>query len=136
MIRRPPRSTLFPYTTLFRSRAREPDGLDSAIGEGRRGGVYPLAAPAEGRIAATLERKHSQAGHECVLVLAAGFDLLRLLSLGFVGIDQLAILDQVAGFLELADRDQHFRVGPDEPYAEQSFLRHIRPVHLGPFLHH
>src|SRR2546427_12991624 len=26
MIRRPPRSTLFPYTTLFRSR-REPDGI-------------------------------------------------------------------------------------------------------------
>src|SRR5687768_18038590 len=26
MIRRPPRSTLFPYTTLFRSRARRPDG--------------------------------------------------------------------------------------------------------------
>src|SRR2546429_6884696 len=25
MIRRPPRSTLFPYTTLFRSRARGPD---------------------------------------------------------------------------------------------------------------
>src|SRR3712207_7801820 len=27
MIRRPPRSTLFPYTTLFRSHADEPDGL-------------------------------------------------------------------------------------------------------------
>src|SRR5256886_15779969 len=26
MIRRPPRSTLFPYTTLFRSKARPPDG--------------------------------------------------------------------------------------------------------------
>src|SRR5437764_4351577 len=25
MVRRPPRSTLFPYTTLFRSRALEPD---------------------------------------------------------------------------------------------------------------
>src|SRR5256885_8719482 len=25
MIRRPPRSTLFPYTTLFRSQSREPD---------------------------------------------------------------------------------------------------------------
>src|SRR3712207_8935754 len=25
MIRRPPRSTLFPYTTLFRSRPRDPD---------------------------------------------------------------------------------------------------------------
>src|SRR2546422_1652627 len=28
MIRRPPRSTLFPYTTLFRSRCR-PDGLST-----------------------------------------------------------------------------------------------------------
>src|SRR3712207_8602379 len=26
MIRRPPRSTLFPYTTLFRSRIAEPEG--------------------------------------------------------------------------------------------------------------
>src|SRR2546425_9223295 len=29
MIRRPPRSTLFPYTTLFRSRARGPSGRSS-----------------------------------------------------------------------------------------------------------
>src|SRR3712207_6916724 len=28
MIRRPPRSTLFPYTTLFRSRHAEDDGAD------------------------------------------------------------------------------------------------------------
>src|SRR2546430_7657844 len=27
MIRRPPRSTLFPYTTLFRSKSREPQNL-------------------------------------------------------------------------------------------------------------
>src|SRR2546427_8360794 len=27
MIRRPPRSTLFPYTTLFRSRVREPSPI-------------------------------------------------------------------------------------------------------------
>src|SRR2546422_7793760 len=35
MIRRPPRSTLFPYTTLFRSRVtvRKPDGSDSWTGE-------------------------------------------------------------------------------------------------------
>src|SRR3712207_8585984 len=43
MIRRPPRSTLFPYTTLFRSRpALQPDGVDQDVeqdGEGqpRRG---------------------------------------------------------------------------------------------------
>src|SRR3712207_9551295 len=29
MIRRPPRSTLFPYTTLFRSRLRKADGTPS-----------------------------------------------------------------------------------------------------------
>src|SRR5439155_16054299 len=28
MIRRPPRSTLFPYTTLFRSEAERPGGLE------------------------------------------------------------------------------------------------------------
>src|SRR3712207_9226476 len=34
MIRRPPRSTLFPYTTLFRSRFRTPagQGVDSLLG--------------------------------------------------------------------------------------------------------
>src|SRR3712207_8321341 len=31
MIRRPPRSTLFPYTTLFRSRARDPRGRRGAV---------------------------------------------------------------------------------------------------------
>src|SRR5258708_23028802 len=34
MIRRPPRSTLFPYTTLFRSRAEE-QGLDFCVGASR-----------------------------------------------------------------------------------------------------
>src|SRR5256885_16510904 len=46
MIRRPPRSTLFPYTTLFRSRAPDPAvragrggrGADPAGASGRTGG--------------------------------------------------------------------------------------------------
>src|SRR5256885_5062594 len=33
MIRRPPRSTLFPYTTLFRSHARDADAADPRVGE-------------------------------------------------------------------------------------------------------
>src|SRR3712207_9258298 len=38
MIRRPPRSTLFPYTTLFRSRdARSTEGGDRRTGPGRPG---------------------------------------------------------------------------------------------------
>src|SRR3712207_7872178 len=36
MIRRPPRSTLFPYTTLFRSRANV-EALDALIAEWTRG---------------------------------------------------------------------------------------------------
>src|SRR5256885_16816470 len=39
MIRRPPRSTLFPYTTLFRSLAREPDLINHLL----RGPVRPDA---------------------------------------------------------------------------------------------
>src|SRR5260370_20110105 len=31
MIRRPPRSTLFPYTTLFRSREHQQSGRDSGV---------------------------------------------------------------------------------------------------------
>src|SRR3712207_7980091 len=50
MIRRPPRSTLFPYTTLFRS--------EGAVGEthGRAGGVFGLDAVRERR------REGSEAG--------------------------------------------------------------------------
>src|SRR2546430_16244429 len=43
MIRRPPRSTLFPYTTLFRSHGLEGIGLD---GEGRVRAVLCRAVPA------------------------------------------------------------------------------------------
>src|SRR6266704_5734327 len=39
MIRRPPRSTLFPYTTLFRSRERRPRGRRQLLVARRRGGV-------------------------------------------------------------------------------------------------
>src|SRR3712207_7093007 len=37
MIRRPPRSTLFPYTTLFRSRIKGPDFPTGALIVGRDG---------------------------------------------------------------------------------------------------
>src|SRR2546425_9255113 len=47
MIRRPPRSTLFPYTTLFRSRRH--DGLRAGAGPGRggRGGLATLHVRSE-----------------------------------------------------------------------------------------
>src|ERR1035438_10382639 len=55
MIRRPPRSTLFPYTTLFRS------ADDGAGGEGHRlADAEPLAAPriGAGRAQQRIRRRH------------------------------------------------------------------------------
>src|SRR3712207_7960577 len=55
MIRRPPRSTLFPYTTLFRSRAAAPAVVRDARGReahGRRAGGRrgrPVAAVRHGQ---------------------------------------------------------------------------------------
>src|SRR5438093_2540473 len=53
MIRRPPRSTLFPYTTLFRSlRTRLDDGLPSPFGKIRAlllGNIGDLAVRHRGR---------------------------------------------------------------------------------------
>src|SRR5260370_31842550 len=48
MIRRPPRSTLFPYTTLFRSQIR-PALLGDSAGTRQPPAVLPL--PAESRVA-------------------------------------------------------------------------------------
>src|SRR2546425_6230909 len=44
MIRRPPRSTLFPYTTLFRSSERSPAAAPPGIDRARAGGGL-LARP-------------------------------------------------------------------------------------------
>src|SRR2546427_11904831 len=58
MIRRPPRSTLFPYTTLFRSALRQrPLGLR----EGGRGVLASYgAAPVEGRVEQQVDRKSTR----------------------------------------------------------------------------
>src|SRR5687767_15694758 len=54
MIRRPPRSTLFPYTTLFRSDARSDGGVVS-----RRGGAASAGVPGtEGRLPHDASAEH------------------------------------------------------------------------------
>src|SRR2546426_8341984 len=61
MIRRPPRSTLFPYTTLFRSRGRGVGGRRRAAGPTGRvhtpGGTERQARPAAGRGDRRLDRR-------------------------------------------------------------------------------
>src|SRR5687768_18078990 len=54
MIRRPPRSTLFPYTTLFRSdfglsAAIDEDGVGRAPTKGRPAGSFPYMSPEQVR---------------------------------------------------------------------------------------
>src|SRR2546426_10153766 len=82
MIRRPPRSTLFPYTTLFRSgrgvaQADEARALDHALPrlegltelpplEGR--GAHPREEGEDGRALAALDHGHRLAGPRCIVV--------------------------------------------------------------------
>src|SRR3712207_7667760 len=65
MIRRPPRSTLFPYTTLFRSAGRRPRA--GAVGRRRREALRRRAAghrllpgPAVARVRARRPRRRSE----------------------------------------------------------------------------
>src|SRR5207344_2737728 len=67
MIRRPPRSTLFPYTTLFRSRpARTPEGPRPAPGSSRR----PASGPARSRSEEHTSELQSRPHLVCRLLLA------------------------------------------------------------------
>src|SRR5436305_5204946 len=60
MIRRPPRSTLFPYTTLFRSRRREPHALRPRDhGVARRGADDPGARGLPRRVARVRSEEHT-----------------------------------------------------------------------------
>src|SRR2546430_11214562 len=61
MIRRPPRSTLFPYTTLFRSLALgRLDHQGAGDGEGHGGGVEAVVHQPLDRKSTRLNSSHSQ----------------------------------------------------------------------------
>src|SRR2546422_1568821 len=89
MIRRPPRSTLFPYTTLFRSRARRDAGASgparAARGNGRRarpalqrvagGGVLP--SPGERNRADSRDRKSTRLNSSHGYISYAVFCLIK-----------------------------------------------------------
>src|SRR5256885_6939131 len=74
MIRRPPRSTLFPYTTLFRSllAGREPEAVVGLLGILKAGGAYlPLDArfPGERRSEEHTSELQSPCNLVCRLLL-------------------------------------------------------------------
>src|SRR5256886_9416549 len=66
MIRRPPRSTLFPYTTLFRSASAMPN---SCTGCGSRGARAPSSPSSQTRSEEHTSELQSQSNLVCRLLL-------------------------------------------------------------------
>src|SRR2546422_10790716 len=102
MIRRPPRSTLFPYTTLFRSRSRVPlpaaglrrTGRLLRVSEGR---AYVRRAARRSALRSAAEARRSQ-------VIAPPFDRLRLHgfqspSSSVAGLPVIALTPVPSGFM-------------------------------------
>src|SRR5258708_27331919 len=78
MIRRPPRSTLFPYTTLFRSLI-EAGKLDSSVALRWRGRLRadPLALPWGTRYEINLDRKSTRLNSSHQIISYAVFCLKK-----------------------------------------------------------
>src|SRR2546429_6845060 len=96
MIRRPPRSTLFPYTTLFRSLERRA-APSRGSGVSARGGAHRVRAP----------RAWRSEEHTSELQLRPHLECRLLLEQKRLGAD--GCLDRVK-LLLLFDQRKHFRV--------------------------
>src|SRR5437588_5702655 len=79
MIRRPPRSTLFPYTTLFRSARRMIDAWDGRVAlvifESRAEVVAPLTS--DGEAVDALDRKSTRLNSSHTVISYAVFCLKK-----------------------------------------------------------
>src|SRR3989454_2874511 len=84
MIRRPPRSTLFPYTTLFRSgggvRRRDLVVLGGDVGSGKSAlalGIALRVAQQEGGVGVALDRKSTRLNSSHLVISYAVFCLKK-----------------------------------------------------------
>src|SRR2546426_9126271 len=81
MIRRPPRSTLFPYTTLFRSRDGADERMSAAeIAEGvspRAAGVRAIVLYKEAKAGGELDRKSTRLNSSHLVISYAVFCLKK-----------------------------------------------------------
>src|SRR5256885_12427385 len=78
MIRRPPRSTLFPYTTLFRSQVDGIDGLPPAVALQQHRGA-PTARSSVGSVTtlSNLDRKSTRLNSSHLVISYAVFCLKK-----------------------------------------------------------
>src|SRR2546426_2216384 len=77
MIRRPPRSTLFPYTTLFRSHGAPELGTVVYLTHSARGGLRARAIKAWGVGSGTLDRKSTRLNSSHLVISYAVFCLKK-----------------------------------------------------------
>src|SRR3712207_7192130 len=128
MIRRPPRSTLFPYTPLFRSLGVEDDLLDPGAGE-------DLPVVGEGALLAQLSRARDRSMHSIVATIQAEQDrAIRAPSKGVVEISggpgtgkTVVALHRVA-YLLYTDRARYERGGVLVVGPSDVFMRYIERV--------
>src|SRR3712207_7297779 len=97
MIRRPPRSTLFPYTTLFRSDRHRPDAPVAAPGvlrhgDGRRGIPVPAGVL---RVVASGDRKSTRLNSSHANISYAVFCLKKKKKETYM-LDSVSAIDPVA----------------------------------------
>src|SRR3989449_6339177 len=112
MIRRPPRSTLFPYTTLFRSVT-----LKTAFFGTFASGIASLVEQdvQMSSIGLLLLHRFGVAG-----VQSQPFDVGRLLAAGLLDLVEAALHDRLPGRVQLGSllRDHSLRIGFDERLIE------------------
>src|SRR5256885_7035731 len=79
MIRRPPRSTLFPYTTLFRSplALAHEAGLREAVQDGQLWRIRVTSAPEPGDVRAYIDRKSTRLNSSHLVISYAVFCLKK-----------------------------------------------------------
>src|SRR3989475_10798135 len=80
MIRRPPRSTLFPYTTLFRSVVAAGELVDRALASADLGATVELALPAAAPLPDVPTHSDRAAGASLDDLIAIGRALLERLT--------------------------------------------------------
>src|SRR5256885_6451740 len=77
MIRRPPRSTLFPYTTLFRSGGRRPEGRPEAARRMSRGAELDRVQGLRQTAAHVVDRKSTRLNSSHLVISYAVFCLKK-----------------------------------------------------------
>src|SRR3989454_5089115 len=77
MIRRPPRSTLFPYTTLFRSRGRRGPRGSAAPGAAPRHSVQPTVHAEKDDLLRQSDRKSTRLNSSHLVISYAVFCLKK-----------------------------------------------------------